>query len=163
MAFALPTSLPLRPTHRKASLTRRRPVPVAKRDGNLPGSPDAPRYRVEVRDKAKGITHTLDIPSDRYIWSALAESGADVPSSCRNGCCTTCAVRIQSGSVEQEEALGLLKEMRNRGYALLCVSYPRSDIVCELQEEDEVYLEQFGNSFEGGGVEWGGVMPDEDH
>lgn len=105
----------------------------------------------------------VDVPEDRYIWSYLAESGVDVPSSCCNGCCTTCAVRVERGEVEQREALGLLRDMRARGYALLCVSYPRSDIVCTLQDEDEVYAAQFGESFEAGGVEWGGIMPDEEH
>lgn len=93
----------------------------------------------------------------------MSEAGEDVPSSCRNGCCTTCAVKITGGEVDQGEALGLLKEMRANGYALLCVSYPRSDIECTLQDEDEVYMKQFGSSFEGGGVEWGGVLPDEEH
>lgn len=92
----------------------------------------------------------------------MTEQGADLPASCRNGCCTTCAVKISSGKVFQKEALGLLKEMRDDGYALLCVSYPRSDIDCVLQKEDEVYVKQFGSTFESGGVEWGGVMPEDD-
>lgn len=92
----------------------------------------------------------------------MYDAGADIPSSCRNGCCTTCAVKLKSGKVDQEEALGLLQEMREEGYALLCVSFPESDIECELQEKDEVYLKQFGASFESGGVEWGGVLPEEE-
>jgi ferredoxin len=104
--------------------------------------------------------HVVDAPEDRYIWWSMEEAGLDVPSSCRNGCCTTCAVRIKSGKVEQDEALGLLRDMRDEGYALLCVSYPRSNIECE--NEDEVYVKQFGSSFEGGGVEWGGVLPEDD-
>lgn len=118
---------------------------------------------MEVRDPARGVVHRVDLPEDRYIWSAMTEAGIDVPFSCRNGCCTTCAVRVESGEVDQQEALGLLKEMRQRGYALLCVSYPRSDLVCTLQDEDEVYSEQFGTTFESGGVEWGGFLPEEEH
>jgi len=102
------------------------------------------------------------VPKDRYIWYEMESQGFDVPASCRNGCCTTCAVKIDKGIVEQEEALGLLKEMRDKGYALLCVSFPRSDIVATLQSEDEVYMKQFGGSFEKGGVQWGGVMPEDD-
>lgn len=92
----------------------------------------------------------------------MTDAGADVPASCRNGCCTTCAVKLNKGSVKQREALGLLKELRDEGYALLCVSYPQSDIECTLQAKDEVYVKQFGSSFESGGVEWGGVMPEDD-
>lgn len=115
-----------------------------------------------VEDPKKGIVHKYTVPEDRYIWHAMDDAGADIPSSCRNGCCTTCAVKISSGSVNQQEALGLMKEMRNQGYALLCVSYPQSDLHCVLQDEDEVYVKQFGSSFESGGVEWGGVLPEDD-
>ena len=117
---------------------------------------------MKVHDPKQGVTHNLDVAEDRYIWWAMEEAGLDIPASCRNGCCTTCAVRLNKGKVEQGEALGLLKEMRSKGYALLCVGYPRSDIECRLQDEDEVYTRQFGSSFEGGGVEWGGVLPEDD-
>lgn len=92
----------------------------------------------------------------------MEEAKIELPASCRNGCCTTCAVRVKSGTLVQDEAMGLGRQMREKGYALLCVSYPTSDIVCELQDEDEVYEQQFGDTFEGGGVEWGGVMADID-
>jgi len=36
------------------------------------------------------------------------------------------------------------------------------DIVCELQDEDAAFIRQWSEGFEGGGVEWGGVFPDED-
>lgn len=115
-----------------------------------------------VRDKSNQILHEVDVPDDRFIWWAMEEAGADVPASCRNGCCTTCAVKLTSGEVEQQAALGLLRDLKDQGYALLCVSYPRSDIDCVLQDDDEVYVKQFGSSFEQGGVKWGGVMPEED-
>lgn len=123
---------------------------------------DARTYKVKVHDPIRGVVHTAEVPEDRYIWWSMEEQGNDLPASCRNGCCTTCAVRISDGTVKQDEALGLLKEMRSKGYALLCVSYPRSDIECTLQDEDEVYVAQFGSSFEKGGVEWGGVLPEDD-
>lgn len=31
-----------------------------------------------------------------------------------------------------------------------------------MQDEDEVYLKQWGETFEGGGVEWGGFLPEDD-
>mmetsp|Transcript_10447 Transcript_10447/g.43578 ORF Transcript_10447/g.43578 Transcript_10447/m.43578 type:complete len:90 (-) Transcript_10447:158-427(-) len=82
----------------------------------------------------------------------------EMPAQCRNGCCTTCAVKVNSGEVHQPEALGLLKEMKEKGYALMCVSYPRSDIDATTQDEDEVYVKQFGASFESGGVVTGAIL-----
>ena len=51
---------------------------------------------------------------------------------------------------------------QKRGYALSCCSLPRSDIVCTIQDEDEVYIKQWGETFESGGVEWGGFLPEDD-
>lgn len=51
---------------------------------------------------------------------------------------------------------------QKQGYALSCCSLPRSDIVCQLQDEDEVYVKQWGETFESGGIEWGGFLPEDD-
>jgi len=63
------------------------------------------------------------------------------------GCCTACAVRVKSGEMSQPEALGVAAELRERGFALMCVGSARSDLVLELAEEDEVYDLQFGDDF----------------
>jgi hypothetical protein len=38
----------------------------------------------------------------------------------------------------------------------------RSDLELVLQDEDEMYVKQWGQYFESGGVEWGGVLPEDD-
>jgi ferredoxin len=38
-------------------------------------------------------------------------------------------------------------ELRERGYALMCVGFPLSDLVLETVAEDEVYDLQFGRVF----------------
>ncbi|XP_074573479.1 ferredoxin C 2, chloroplastic-like [Curcuma longa] len=69
------------------------------------------------------------------------------------GCCTSCAVRVKSGQIRQPEALGISAELKDKGYALLCVGFPSSDIEVETQDEDEVYWLQFGQYFVRGPVE----------
>jgi ferredoxin len=50
-----------------------------------------------------------------------------------------CTLKLEEGSkVMMDTPLGLLKEMQKKGYALSCCSYPRSDIVCSIQDEDGV-------------------------
>ena len=71
----------------------------------------------------------------------------------RMGCCTACAVKVKSGDLRQGQALGVSKELKREGYALMCVSYPESDVVLELVEEDEIYDEQFGKWFEKYGMD----------
>jgi ferredoxin len=109
-------------------------------------------YTIQVYDRAKGIKHTLEVPDDRYILQSAEKQGVELPFSCRNGACTTCAVRVISGEIYQPEAIGLSPELRKQGYALLCVSYARTDLEVETQDEDEVYELQFGRYFAQGKV-----------
>ncbi len=114
-----------------------------------------PIYTIRIHYRQKGTYHTIQVPADRYILQSGENQGVDLPFSCRNGACTSCAVRILSGEVYQPEAVGLSPHLRDRGYALLCVSYPRSDLEVETQDEDEVYELQFGRYFGKGKVRMG--------
>ncbi|BAM80655.1 probable ferredoxin [Cyanidioschyzon merolae strain 10D] len=133
-----------------------------RRGGALPGDPAAPKHNVTILNYRDDESLTLAVPEDRYIWWYFRENGYELPSSCLNGCCTTCAAKIVRGSLEQPEALGLTREFRDKGYCLLCVSYPRSALVLVLQSEDEVYEQQWATTFESGGKRWGGLIPEED-
>jgi len=120
-----------------------------------------PTYTVTIRHRDTNRTYTLEVPADRYILQTAENQGAELPFSCRNGACTTCAVRILEGEVDQPEAMGLSPDLRRRGYALLCVSYPRSDLLVETQDEDEVYELQFGRYFGKGKVRFGLPLEDD--
>uniref|UniRef100_A0A7I4BE04 2Fe-2S ferredoxin-type domain-containing protein n=1 Tax=Physcomitrium patens TaxID=3218 RepID=A0A7I4BE04_PHYPA len=98
---------------------------------------EIPVHRVTVRDRQKGVTHSFWVPEDRYILQTGEEQQIDLPFSCRHGCCTACAVRVKSGQLYQPQALGISAELREKGYGLLCVGYPLSDIEVETQDEDE--------------------------
>lgn len=136
--------------------------------GIWPGNPNASKYSVTIMSKNEPEKkYTLDVPSDRYIYYYFEEKGIDLPiinklRMCRQGCCTICTVKVESGTVKMDAPLGLLKEFREKNYALTCCSFPRSDLICELQDEDETYIKQWSEGFEGGGIEWGGLLLDED-
>ena len=112
-------------------------------------------YSIRIHNRQTGTQHTYQVPADRYILQALENQGGEMPFSCRNGACTTCAVRVLTGDVHQPEAMGLSQKLRDKGYALLCVSYPCSDLEVETQDEDEVYELQFGRYFAKGKVRFG--------
>jgi len=112
-------------------------------------------YQVEILDRATNTTYKAQVPSDRYILHNAENQGVNLPFACRNGACTTCAVRVVSGEIYQPEAMGLSIALQAEGYALLCVSYPRSDLKVETQDEDEVYELQFGRYFGRGKVRFG--------
>lgn len=118
-------------------------------------------YTIKIHDRATNQEYTLQVPEDRYILQWGEHQGVKLPFSCRNGACTTCAVRVLSGDIYQPEAMGLSLELQKQGYALLCVSYPRSDLQVETQDEDEVYELQFGRYFGRGKVTVGLPLDEE--
>ncbi len=118
-------------------------------------------HTIQIRDRTSGKSHTLKVPENHYILQSAEKQGVELPFSCRNGACTTCAVRVLSGEITQPEAIGLSLELQSQGYALLCVSYARSDLEVETQDEDEVYELQFGQYFGKGKVR-AGLPLDED-
>ena len=99
-------------------------------------------YNVEINHQ--GTTQTIRVAEDQIILDAAREAGIDLPYSCSAGVCTTCAAQITEGKVEQSEGMGLSPDLQAEGYALLCVSYPRSDIKLESNKEEIVYDRQFG-------------------
>lgn len=119
------------------------------------------RHTVRIHDRHRQTCHTVQVPADRYILHSAESQGVELPFACRNGACTTCAVRVLSGDLYQPEAIGLSPKLQADGYALLCVSYPRSDLEVETQDEDEVYELQFGRYFGRGKVR-AGLPLDED-
>ncbi|MEB3212150.1 MAG: 2Fe-2S iron-sulfur cluster-binding protein [Leptolyngbyaceae bacterium] len=120
-----------------------------------------PTHTVRIYNRQKETFYSVEVPEDQYILQTAEEQGVDLPFSCRNGACTTCAVRVKSGELDQPEAMGLSPDLREEGYALLCVSYARSDLMVETQDEDEVYELQFGRYFGKGKVR-AGLPLDED-
>jgi ferredoxin len=98
-------------------------------------------YTVEILHE--GNTQTLLVAENQTILAAAQAAGIDLPFSCSAGVCTTCAAKILSGTVDQSGGMGVSSELQAEGYALLCVSYPRSDIRLESSKEEEVYHRQF--------------------
>jgi ferredoxin len=120
-----------------------------------------PTFTVRVCDRRTGTEYTVEVPENRYILETAEEQAVQLPFSCRNGACTACAVRVISGDLYQPEAMGLSPRLQRKGYALLCVSYPRSNLYVETQDEDEVYEQQFGRYFAKGKVKRGLPLDEE--
>ena len=101
-------------------------------------------YTAEISHN--GTVYTISAPDDQTVLVSAHAAGVDLPTSCGAGVCTTCAAQILEGDVEQVDAMGLGPEIVEKGYALLCVSYPRSNLKLESNKEDIVYGLQFGQS-----------------
>ena len=104
-------------------------------------------YKVIIRNKETGKSYQEFIEGNQYILNEFEKKGYKLPFSCRNGCCTSCAVKIHSGKLEQKEAMGLSQALKDNGYALLCVAKAIDDLEVETTYYDEVYELQFGQFF----------------
>jgi ferredoxin len=91
-----------------------------------------------------GTPHTFSCRADQTVLAAAEAAGVDLPSSCCSGVCTTCAARVTEGSVQQPDAMGVRADLQEKGFTLLCVAFPLSNLKLVAGQEDALYEAQFG-------------------
>ena len=76
--------------------------------------------------------------SNQTVLDGAEEARVILPSSCLVGMCCSCAALLKEGSVEMEEAMGLKNEFQEKGFVLLCQSFPKSDLCLIANQEETV-------------------------
>lgn len=83
----------------------------------------------QVTFEKSGIT--IDVAEDEYILEAAEDAGLNLPYDCRSGTCTTCMQMCLEGEVDQEMAFALDDEDAEKGYRLICIGSPLSEVVLD--------------------------------
>ena len=85
-----------------------------------------------------GTRQTIAVSDDEHILEVAVRAGIDLPYSCLQGWCLTCAAKLVHGRVNQEDSRRYYSADREAGFALLCTGRPESDLSLRSHARDEM-------------------------
>ncbi|CDN14805.1 MAG: 2Fe-2S iron-sulfur cluster binding domain-containing protein [Richelia sp.] len=95
-------------------------------------------YQVRLISKKENLDTTIEVDEETNIVDAAEEQGIHLPSSCCAGSCSSCVGKVVEGEIDQSDQNFLDDEQVEKGFALLCVTYARSN--CTIKTHQEAYL-----------------------
>ena len=96
-------------------------------------------YKVTLINSSEGINQTIECADDQFVLDAAGDQGIDLPVSCRAGSCSSCAGKLISGRVNQDEQAFLDEDQIAAGFVLTCVAIQVSDCTIETHAEEALY------------------------
>jgi len=81
-------------------------------------------FEVKIASSGK----VIKVPGDKTVAAALEEKGVKIPTSCEQGACGTCKVKVLEGEVDHRDKR-LKDPERAEGYFLACVSRAKGNLL----------------------------------
>jgi len=75
-------------------------------------------------------------PASEFVLQAALDHGFDLPYSCLQGWCITCAGRLLEGEVDQSASRRFYAEDASERFVLLCTARPRRDLRIETHQKE---------------------------
>ncbi len=79
---------------------------------------------------------TLLVGADEHILEKALEAGIDLPHSCLQGWCLSCAAQVISGRTDQKDSRRYYEVDREEGFVLPCTGKPKTDLVLKTHATD---------------------------
>lgn len=80
--------------------------------------PSTPAGSVEFAKSSR----VCELPGRRTLLEVAEVNGINIPYSCRQGQCGTCATRLLEGQIKMDCEEGLPPALKSQGYVLACVA-----------------------------------------
>jgi ferredoxin len=96
-------------------------------------------FTVRLVNEALGLDLRVPCEPGEFVLDAAERAGHELPSSCRNGGCLTCAGKLLSGDTDMEEQYTLEDEHLAEGFRLLCCTRVHGDATFVTHQQDEIH------------------------
>ena len=96
-------------------------------------------YSVTIQS-LDGVSTVVDVPEGEYVLAAALDAGLDMSHDCTMGTCCRCSARLLSGELDMSAGM-IDADVAAKGYTLLCISTPKSDVVVQCIDEEELLNE----------------------
>ncbi len=92
-------------------------------------------YTVSIRN----TSYRFQARADETVLQAALQQGIELPWGCGGGVCGICMSELVSGKVVYDAPpLALFEEDEKQGKGLICVAYPRSDLILHIPEVSDI-------------------------